>query len=256
MFKSQIKKKTLSPKWHEAFDVVIHSRSVSRMTLEVFDWDRVGSDRLLGTGVVDLPSLVPFENASVVLPLVSTLKGSKGTIRVEMLFTPKYIVHSKKNGRAFAVAGRTLTSIGGAPLMVGKGVGHGLVAGGTGVAHGVGNIGHFAGRKVGRLTKKASWAGGLDDGQVGRRQSSFSSSGAGGGGELAAAAAAADGRTLSKKGSLASLGEMKFNLAVTCLQGEGIAGSATGDIKPYVSLQVGKKSHHTHPAKKSEEPQW
>lgn len=41
VFKSQVKKKTLAPSWNERFEVAVPSRSSSRLTFEIFDWNQV-----------------------------------------------------------------------------------------------------------------------------------------------------------------------------------------------------------------------
>lgn len=60
----------------------------------------------------------------------------------------------RQNTSSFVSAGRAITQIGGVPLGMGKGViqGGGTVAGG--VAHGLGSVGGFAGRRIGLIKKK------------------------------------------------------------------------------------------------------
>lgn len=41
VFKSQVKKKTLTPTWNERFEAVVPSRFNSKFTFEIFDWNQV-----------------------------------------------------------------------------------------------------------------------------------------------------------------------------------------------------------------------
>ena len=64
------------------------------------------------------------------------------------------------------------------------------------------------------------------------------------------------GRDLTSKTSMTSLRTVSGRISVTCIKGRGIAGTASGDVKPYVVIQTDKHKHKTHHAKQSEEPQW
>ena len=181
------------------------------------------------------------------LPVMTAKDGNKGTLRLRMVFTPQLIARVRRHTGTLSAAGRTLSSVGStvgaAPIMVGKGVGHGLVAGGTGVVHGVGAVGGFAGRKVGLIKKKDKQGNEvlveepLEDGYevLGEERG--------------------HARKPSQKGSLAP-SSAPGRLSITCLKARGISGTASGDVKPYIMLQTEKQKHHTHHAKKSEEPEW
>ncbi|TFK41292.1 C2 domain-containing protein [Crucibulum laeve] len=126
VFKSQTKKKTLTPEWNESFEVAIPSRVGADFTLEIFDWNQIEQAKSLGTGKIDLTELEPFEAAERVIPLVSSKHGEKGQIRLRLVFQPEIIVKSRKNTSTFSSAGRAMTQIGGLPVTAGKGVFHGV----------------------------------------------------------------------------------------------------------------------------------
>ncbi|WVQ70782.1 hypothetical protein IAR50_000304 [Cryptococcus sp. DSM 104548] len=154
VFKSETKKKTVHPVWNESFEVMVPSRVAAKFSFEVFDWDRVGTATPLGSNVIDLAALEPFEAFESTLPLIADKRGEKGNFTFRMLFTPEIIARVRQNTSSFATAGRAMTTIGGVPLGVGKGViqGGGAVAGG--VATGLGTVGGFAGRRIGLIKKK------------------------------------------------------------------------------------------------------
>lgn len=129
VFKSETKKKTLSPTWNETFDVAVPSRASNKLTFEVNDWDRVGSATLMGNGAVDLANLEPIEATTVDVPVVHDGQ-QHGTIQLGLLFNPMYVARQRTKTGTFGAAGRTVTNIGGAalgaPVAVGKGVGRGV----------------------------------------------------------------------------------------------------------------------------------
>lgn len=129
VFKSETKKKTLHPVWNESFDVAIPSRVSNRLSLEVNDWDRVGSATLMGTGLVDLAALEPVQANSVEVPITHDGQDH-GTIQLNLVFRPGFVARQRTKTGTFSAAGRTVTTIGGAalgaPVAVGKGVGRGV----------------------------------------------------------------------------------------------------------------------------------
>jgi hypothetical protein len=127
------------------------------MSIEVFDWDKIGKNTSIGKGVIDLTKLEPFTPSEVVVPLSSNKLGNKGQVRLRMLFTPEIISRTRKATSTFSTAGRAATQIGAAPVAIGKGVaggvvggvgavGKGAVGGVTGVGKGVKGI--FGGKKA------------------------------------------------------------------------------------------------------------
>jgi Ca2+-dependent lipid-binding protein len=267
VFKSQVQKKTLTPVWNERFETMVESRAGSRFELEVFDWNQIETAKSLGTGIIDLTGLEPFEASEIDVPIQTIKHGSRGYVRVRLVFSPEMIMRSRKNTSTFSAAGRTLTSVGTAPIAVGKGVGKGVFAGGKGVAHGVGALGGFAGRKVGLVRKKDrsghdvfveepfEEVDNIATEETGERDV-YSTSGASFEAPDHTREPTDSPRTISKKQSYASFGEGKRNVSVTCLKGKEIDGTSTGEIKPYVHVQIGKKHHSTSHAKKSSEPEW
>ncbi|WWC72638.1 uncharacterized protein I206_106602 [Kwoniella pini CBS 10737] len=125
VFKSDTKKKTLSPVWNESFEVMIPSRVAAKFRFEINDWDRVGSATPIGSGVINLADLEPFESADLTLPVVSEKHGEKGSLSVRVMFQPEIIARTRQKTSTFSQAGRVVTTIGGVPLGVGKGVVHG-----------------------------------------------------------------------------------------------------------------------------------
>ncbi|CCA70918.1 related to TCB3-protein localized to membranes, bud-enriched [Serendipita indica DSM 11827] len=154
VYKTERKKKTLTPVWNEAFECTVMSRVGADMVLQVIDWNQLGQDEPIGKVQVDLASLEAFTPHEVSLPLSSTKHGDKGYIRVRMLFTPQIVAKSRKSTSTFSTAGRAVTQVGGAPIAVGKGVVGGVGIVGKGVVGGVGNVGKgvkgiFSGKKGG-----------------------------------------------------------------------------------------------------------
>ncbi|KAL1412655.1 Tricalbin-2 [Vanrija albida] len=156
VFKSQTVKKTLNPVWNETFDTVVPSRVRAKLQYEVNDWNQLGTAEELGSGLVDLAQLEPFELLPVDLPVALNGKPA-GSVQLKLLFTPQIIARTRGKTSTFSSAGRTVTNIGGAalgaPVAVGKGLVHGVGAVGGGVVAGggaiVGGVGHGVGAIVG-----------------------------------------------------------------------------------------------------------
>ena len=154
--KTETKKKTLSPRWNESAECVVHSRVGAEMVLEVFDWNQLEQHTSLSKAHIDLEELEPFTQSEVTVPLVTPKHGQKGSVTLKMLFTPEIITKSRKNTSTFSTATfgtatRGATQLGGAPLAVVTG---GVGLAGKGVIDGVGNVGKgvkgiFAGKKTG-----------------------------------------------------------------------------------------------------------
>ncbi|TFY83046.1 hypothetical protein EWM64_g967 [Hericium alpestre] len=126
VYKSQTKKKTLSPDWREDFFVNVPSRVKADFHVEVFDWNQIEQAKALGSAQINLEDLEPFNGVERVLPLYSDKHGQKGSIRVSLLFQPEIIARSRKNTSTFSTAGRAMTQIGALPIGAGKGVFHGV----------------------------------------------------------------------------------------------------------------------------------
>ncbi|EDR16040.1 uncharacterized protein LACBIDRAFT_227976 [Laccaria bicolor S238N-H82] len=122
VFKSQTKKKTLSPEWNEHFEVSVPSRVAADFSVEIFDWNQIEAAKSLGVAKIELSDIEPFQAAERSLKLFLNKLGEKGQIRVRLVFQPEIIAKSRKNTSTFTSAGRAMTQIGGLPVDAGKGV--------------------------------------------------------------------------------------------------------------------------------------
>jgi Ca2+-dependent lipid-binding protein len=143
VFKSQTKKKTVTPEWNETFEVEVvssdlqnqaascdpavpkPSRVAGDFSVEIFDWNQIEQAKSLGTAKLDLASLEPFQASEQELNLVSSKHGEKGKVRVRMVFRPQIITKTRKQTSTFGAAGRAMTQIGALPVGASKGVFHG-----------------------------------------------------------------------------------------------------------------------------------
>ncbi|KAB8342983.1 hypothetical protein FH972_022577 [Carpinus fangiana] len=112
--KTETQKKTLHPVWNETFEIAVNSRTAAKFSVECFDWDRTDSDDLLGTSVIDISKLTPFQSEEVHLPL----DGKSGTVRLKFLFKPDYVAKIRQGTTTrigtFAEPGKVI----GAPVKV------------------------------------------------------------------------------------------------------------------------------------------
>lgn len=142
VFKTQTQKKTLHPAWNEFFETEIPSRTAAQFKVRVYDWDFASDADLLGCADVNLAVLDPFTPKEMKL----TLDGKSGSIRIRCLFKPNYVTRSTRGtstfSGTFAVPGKIVTGVAGAPI---KGVG--LAAGGIGAGA------SFVGSNVGKGAK-------------------------------------------------------------------------------------------------------
>ncbi|KAF9535478.1 C2 domain-containing protein [Crepidotus variabilis] len=126
VFKSQTKKKTITPEWNEHFEVSVPSRVGADFSVELFDWNQIEQAKSLGAGKIELATIEPFAAAEQIIPLSSAKHGDKGQIRVRLVFQPEIIAKSRKSTSTFSSAGRAMTQFGGLPVHAGKGVVHGV----------------------------------------------------------------------------------------------------------------------------------
>ena len=265
VFKSETKKKTLSPVWNESFEVMIPSRVAAHFGFEIFDWDRVGTATHLGDGTIDLAALEPFEATSLDAPVIHHKGGDRSTLSVRMLFQPEIIARTRHKTSTFSTAGRAITQVGGLPFAAGKGVIHGGGAVAGGVAHGIGSVGGFAGRRIGLMKKEKSGKEVLaeatepENGQPGGKASLGFAVPAGqvsqptdvdGGVGVPTGATNTTlppgmGRPCSEPGVL----------AVTVLAAKDLKSKEGSGTKPYVLLKMGGKVHKTGHVK-GLEPEW
>lgn len=277
VFKSETKRKTLNPVWNESFETMVPSRVAAKFAFEIFDWDRVGTATRLGGNTIDLSILEPFEATEVSLPVITEKRGEKGTFTFRLLFTPEIIARVRQNTSSFVSAGRAITQIGGVPLGVGKGViqGGGTVAGG--VAHGLGSVGGFAGRRIGLIKKKDK---STDKDIVADSVSGASSpvapgaiaagaditpavnesSGIAAGQTSAPVGDNLDGAVPGHHATTLPVGESASPqepgiLGVTVVSAKDIKSNREGSAKPYVQIKAGGKTVKTEHVKGSA-PEW
>ena len=141
--KTEVQKKTLHPAWNETFDVAVKSRTAAKFKVECWDWDRGGSDDMLGTADINLEILEPFQPQTLTLDL----DGKSGSLRLRLLFKPDYVVRSRQGSSTFRGTFNTPGKIVGAPV---KGVGKvGTFVGGNVMNVGRGAKGIFRRKKTG-----------------------------------------------------------------------------------------------------------
>ncbi|KDQ54885.1 hypothetical protein JAAARDRAFT_37997 [Jaapia argillacea MUCL 33604] len=242
-WKSQTKKKTLTPEWNETFSLQVPSRVGADFKLEVFDWNQIEQAKLLGTGKIELADVEPFVGVERAIPLTSDKHGEKGVVRVRLNFQPEIIAKTRKNTSTFSSAGRAMTQIGHMPVGAGKGV----ISGVRGVFakdHGKGN---GNGNGHGTIAEEPSL--GTAPGQSS---------------EPVGPVAGVDGApatgvsTFPSNASMASLDSNKNEpgtLRVTIIDAKDL--HSPGDTpKPYATIRVGDKEQKTKHTAKTISPEW
>ncbi|KAF8971456.1 C2 domain-containing protein [Flammula alnicola] len=228
VFKSQIKKKTLTPEWNENFEVSVPSRVAADFSLEIFDWNQIEVAKSLGTGKIELADLEPFEAQERLIHLVSDKHGDKGQIRLRFVFQPEIIAKSRKNTSTFTSAGRAMTSLGGLPASAGKGVFHGV----TGVFKRDKEPEEAAGVPPDLPTGQASQPVGVSP-------------------DMRVAAAAFPSTEALNGPSVAT--HEPGTLRVTVLDAKDLPHQ---DVKPYATIRVGDKEYKTKHTGKTNCPEW
>ncbi|KAF9650690.1 tricalbin [Thelephora ganbajun] len=239
VFKSQTKKKTLSPEWNETFAAMIPSRVAADFHLEVFDWNQIEQAKSLGIAKINLEEIEPFQGVEKTLPLSLEKHGEKGWVRVHLNFQPEIIVKSRSKTSTFSTAGRAMTQVGSLPLQAGKGVFHGVTrAFGRGGNHSSDEGSIIDVAEIG--TGQASQPIGADG--IGIGENVFTPPGQGISGAVGYAS-----------GHLTEPGIVK----VTVLEAKDYNPSGDG-LKPYVILKSGEKEHKTshRPKSTSSECSW
>ena len=142
VFESSVQKKTLNPKWNEKFEMLVPSRVAAQLKLKVYDWDRVGASDKLGSAIIDVSDIEPFEASTKTVTIVENGREA-GTITLRMVFRPEFVARTRAATSTFVghIAGNAAHGVGtvaGTGVhIVGKGGklalgGAGLVAGGAG----------------------------------------------------------------------------------------------------------------------------
>jgi len=235
VYKSQTKKKTLTPEWDELFEVTVPSRVGANFEVEVFDWNQIEQAKSLGVGTIDLASLEPFQASEQIIPLTTHKHGEKGYIRVNLVFTPMIIAKTRKNTSTFTTAGRAMTQIGGLPVNAGKGVFHGV----TGVFK-KGDK-HHSSDPMGVVPPIPELPSGQASKPLGASTERLDA-----GYNVGSAMAGENGQTV---GANFEPGTLK----VTVLDAKDLGDH---DMKPYVLLRCGDKEHKTKHTHKTATPEW
>ncbi|KAF8213474.1 C2 domain-containing protein [Mycena galopus ATCC 62051] len=226
VYKSQTKKKTLAPVWNENFTVQVPSRVAADFSVEIFDWNQVGTAESLGAAQIPLADFEPFEPIERTLELNSS-KGQYGHVRVRLMFLPEIIAKTRKNTSTFSSAGRAMTQFGGLPVTAGKGVLHGV----TGVFKKGNGNGHEESHPP--PPPMPDVPAGQASHPIGQPDT-----------------LRADGYSTSHE-TLPS--PESGTLRVTVLDAKDLS---SGDTKPYATIRVGDKEFKTKPTHKTTTPEW
>ncbi|KAJ8517020.1 hypothetical protein ONZ45_g5719 [Pleurotus djamor] len=230
VFKSQTKKKTLSPEWNENFVVGVPSRVGADFTVELFDWNQIEQAKSLGVAKIELADIEPFTASEHTLDLVSNKHGAKGHIRLRLMFQPEIIAKSRQKTSTFSAAGRAMTQIGAIPVGAGKGVFHGV----TGV---------FRRNKDSDDDSDDEAPAGQASQPVASDSSGFMQAGA---------------TAFPSSASAATNGSLETNkeggtLRLTVLDAKDLGED---DYKPYAVVRLGDKEFKTKHAHKTARPEW
>lgn len=126
VYKTKVQKKTLHPAWNEFFEVPVPSRTGAKFNVVVWDYDFADKPDLLGSAAINLEHLDPFKPSESRL----ILDGKSGTVRLRLLFRPAYVARTRQGtstfSGTFAVPGRIVTGVAGAPVKAAGAVGSGV----------------------------------------------------------------------------------------------------------------------------------
>ncbi|KAI0067953.1 tricalbin [Artomyces pyxidatus] len=242
VYKSQTKKKTLTPSWNEDFVVTVPSRVGADFRVEIFDWNQIEQAKSLGFAQISLEDIEPFNAVERNVTLSSDKHGEKGQIRVSLMFQPEIIAKSRKNTSTFSAAGRAMTSIGTAPLSAGKGVFHGVT--------GVFKKGKDGDQENGLLQNGLAAQNGHAGPQNTQDLQGSQVSQPVGGDRMGA-----PGIVSNPMNGSGSPPPEFGNLRVTVLDAKDLS-PGSDSVKPYVSLRFGDKEHKTKHAGKTVAPEW
>lgn len=206
------------------------SRVGADFSLELFDWNQLEQAKSLGSANIDLTNIEPFEAAELDLNLISKKHGEKGHVRLRLMFQPEIIAKSRKNTSTFSTAGRAMTTVGGVPLNVGKGVVHGVT--------GVFKRGHNKGGEEELVPSD------LPAGQASAPVNTTEA--LNGGASFPAAKSSFD--DIPTSGT-----HEPGTLRVSVLDAKDLS---TGDSKAYATIRVGDKEHKTKHSGKTAFPEW
>ncbi len=214
------------------------SRVAAKFSLEVFDWNQIEQAKSLGFAAIDLASLEPFVSVERNIALTSGKHGDKGTVRINLVFTPEIIAKSRKSTSTFSTAGRAMTQIGHLPLGAGRCVAHGVT--------GIFKRDHAKPSAISELEDAVppspTTANAVTDKRsISSLRSKPSLPRIGPKGEGAA--------SQTNGGGPPEPGTLK----VTVVDGKDLASN---DVKPYVVVRVGEKEYKTKHVHKTANPAW
>lgn len=158
VFKTEVVKKTLHPKWNESATFPIPSLSRTKLIVHVFDWDLAGDNDDLGQNIIDLTGVIPGDVTDITVPLVLKGHGDAGKVNFKVKFEPQYI---RPQVQKFGGGLPGIGSVTKAPVKLVGGVAKGALGGAGLIAGGVGKggsklLGAFGGSK--RKSKRDSTA--------------------------------------------------------------------------------------------------
>ncbi|XP_022853414.1 synaptotagmin-1-like [Olea europaea var. sylvestris] len=93
--KTAVKHKNLNPEWNEEFSIVVKDPESQALELIVYDWEQVGKHDKMGTNVVPLKELTPYEPKVMTLDLLKNLNQNdaqddkfRGQLVLELTYKP------------------------------------------------------------------------------------------------------------------------------------------------------------------------
>ncbi|KAF8577858.1 tricalbin [Ramaria rubella] len=254
VFRSQVKKKTLNADWNESFEINVPSRVGCRFEVEILDWNQIEQSKSLGSGLIELESIEPFQGTTRFIPLNTPKDGSKGEVHVSLLFQPAIIARSRKNTSTFSTAGRAMTQVGGLPLGAGKGIVHGVGTAGKTVK---GVFKRDRGASASKISLELP-----SNGQPPTDPDSLPST------QISRPADVTDGNSAGMpnigavpmmphdEGARSSSDDYGM-LKVSVIGAKDLIGASAGDaVKPYVVVKVGDKEQKTKHTAKTVTPEW
>ncbi|CEP61687.1 Tcb3p LALA0_S03e08548g [Lachancea lanzarotensis] len=140
--KTEVIKKTLSPVWNATVEIPVPSRARSDLQLEVYDWDRAGSNDLLCSTALDAKMFVPGKTHDLELQL-----EPQGTVKLKATFVPEYLFPALDPAKG-GLAIKPFKALGGVANM-----GVGVAGAGFGTAQGVASAGFGGVQKGGKFLK-------------------------------------------------------------------------------------------------------
>ncbi|CAO3643790.1 unnamed protein product [Cunninghamella blakesleeana] len=133
LHKTEVHKKTLNPVFrNETFTAPVKNRTLSVLKAQVFDWDQIGSDTLIGEGTIPFTGeqVESFAAKDFEIPLVES-----GSIRVRLLWQPQLLARKRTGTSLFSATTRIFTGAPGVAFGTTKniastGIGAGIETGG------------------------------------------------------------------------------------------------------------------------------